>query len=184
MLKKTIRRKSCVRVYLNTFPTVILNFFLSESESEPTIKISAPEPIFTESTVKAEISPVDWSSPPAAEESKATSRSKALVPKQDGACANSVHSTEGPRDAVTIGNASLLLETSGSAESKELKLTLPSSAVAAGQTVLESSEGEERSSAGTVASHSSDLFSLPSSSSPLPSTSGVKRKLSESPQAS
>jgi hypothetical protein len=96
----------------------------------------------------------------------------------DGVAVNGVeHSAENAKEkkifSPTPGTSLLPNSKARTVESQNVKLTLPGAA----QTDLGQSESDD------CLAGDEGVFSLPSTSSPLP-TGGVKRKLSESPQVS
>ncbi len=102
------------------------------------------------------------------------------APTEDGVAAKSgEHSAEDAIEKKILSptpGTSLLSNRARTVESQKVKLTLPGAA----QTDLGQSDREECI---PVLAGDEGVFSLPSTSSPLP-TGGVKRKLSESPQVS
>jgi hypothetical protein len=129
-----------------------------------------------ESSESVETKPAEWSGPGFPTELNSPGWPVPLAPTEGGVSAhggeNSAEAKEKKILSPTPGT-SLLSNRARTVESQRIKLTLPGTS----QTDLGQSErddclaGDER------------VFSLPSSSSPLP-TGGVKRKLSESPQVS
>jgi hypothetical protein len=126
-----------------------------------------------------ESKPADWSGPGFPTELNNPGWPVPLAPTGDGVAVNSEeNSAEDAKEKKIFspmpGTSLLPNSRARTVESQKVKLTMPG---AAAQTDLGQSERDD-CLAGDEA-----VFSLPSSSSPLP-TGGVKRKLSESPQVS
>jgi hypothetical protein len=125
--------------------------------------------------------PAEWSGPGFPTEMNNPDWPVSLVPTGDGVAVNSEeNSAEDAKEkkivSPTPGTSLLPNSRARTVESQRIKLTLPG----ASQTDLGQSERED---CVPVLAGGEGVFSLPSSSSPLP-TGGVKRKLSESPQVS
>jgi hypothetical protein len=132
-----------------------------------------------ESSESGETKPAEWSGPGFPTELNNPGWPVSLVPTgDDDVAANGVeHSAEDAKGKKIVSptpGTSLLSNRARTEESRKVKLTLPGAA----QTDLGQKSDRDDCLAGDEG-----LFSLPSTSSPLP-TGGVKRKLSESPQVS
>jgi hypothetical protein len=156
-------------------------FFLSESEAEPAERVEAAEiNTIMESSESGETKPAEWSGPGFPTELNNPGWPVSLAPTGDGIAANGAENSAETKEKSILGptpGTSLLPNSRArTVESQKIKLTLPGAA----QTDLGQSEREDCI---PVLAGDEGVFSLPSSSSPLP-IGGVKRKLSESPQVS
>ncbi len=155
-------------------------FYLLESEAEPAERVAAEETntIIESSWSGGDTKPADWSGPGFPTELNNPGWPVSLAPTGDDVAANGVeHSAEEAKEKKIFSptpGTSLLSRSARTVESQKVKLTLPGAA----QTDLGQSERED---CVPVLAGYDGVFSLPSSSSPLP-TGGVKRKLAESPQ--
>jgi hypothetical protein len=119
-----------------------------------------------------EIKPADWSGPGFPTELNNPGWPESLAPTGDCLAANGDENSA-EIFSPTPGTSVLPNSRTRTVENQKVKLTLPGAA----QTDLGQSERDDCLAA------NEGVFSLPSTSSPLP-TGGVKRKLSESPQVS
>ncbi len=154
-------------------------FYLLESEAEPAERVEAAEvnTIIESSENGGETKPAEWSGPGFPTELNNPGWPVSLAPTGDGVSANDVEKSAEANEkkifSPTPGTSLLSNSRTRTVDNLKVKLTLPGAA----QTDLGQSERDD------CLAGDEGVFSLPSSSSPLP-TGGVKRKLSESPQVS
>ncbi len=156
-------------------------FYLLESEAEPAVRVEAAEEMNTiieSSESGGETKPADWSGPGFPTELTNPGWPVSQAPTGDGVAANGEENSAKEKKIVSPAPGTSLLPNGRprTVESQKVRLTLPGAA----QTDLGQNE---RDDCVPVLAGDEGVFSLPSTSSPLP-TGGLKRKLSESPQVS